>query len=80
MPKLRKAASDAEMRTADDIRQMYGNMLGIKDVQDYLGVSRHTAEKWLADVDAVMIVRTKKYPALDIAKKIVRNRIPGGSL
>ena len=55
---------------ADDIRRQYGNGLCKAQVREYLGISQHTAEKFLLDVDFVQHGRRKIYLAIDVARKI----------
>lgn len=78
MARIKKSLSQAEERTAKEIRENYGGLLTLQGVMSYLGVSRHTAEKWVKDVDSIDINGRKRYPAADIARKIEANRIPGG--
>lgn len=78
MPRLRKPLSAAEELTAKDIRKNYGDILTLQKVMEYLGVSRHTAERWVKDIDSININGRKRYQAADIARKIEANRIPGG--
>ena len=78
MPRLRKPLSAAEELTAKEIRKNYGDNLTLQKVMEYLGVSRHTAERWVKDIDSININGRKRYQAADIARKIEANRIPGG--
>lgn len=80
MPKLKRSLSQQEERTAHDIRRVYGGMLGLSSVMGLLGnVSRHTAEKWVSDIDAINVNGRKKYLPADLARKIEAERIAGGS-
>lgn len=55
---------------ADDIRRQYGNGLTQAQIGKYLGVSQHTAEKFLQDVEFIRQGRRKIYLAVDVARKI----------
>lgn len=78
MPKCRKHLTAAEELTAAEITRQYGGTLTLSNVARYLGISPHTAGKWVKDVDAIEINGRKRYAAADIARKIEASRIPGG--
>lgn len=80
MQKTKQGLSPREEQTAHDIRRDYGGMLDTAKIMKLLGnVSRHTAEKWAGDVDAIMINGRKKYLAADLARKIEAQRVEGGA-
>lgn len=79
MPRVKRSLSPQEEETALEIRRFYGGMLDLTKIMELLGnVSRHTAEKWVADVDAININGRKKYLPADLARKIEAQRSEGG--
>ena len=53
-----------------DIRQQYGNALTRKDACAYLGISRNTAVRFLADVPRFRIGEREYFLATDLAARI----------
>ena len=78
MARIRVEITPLEERTALDIRSVIGAAtLTAADVGAYLGVNRHTASKWLRDVDSIVINGRRRYQAIDIARKIEASRERG---
>ena len=78
MPKVKKPLSVQGEMTAMDIKKSYGGTLSIQGVMSYLGMSRRATEKFLKDVDAIVVNGRKRYMATDLARKIESCRVPGG--
>lgn len=78
MPRVKRSLSPQEEETALEIRRYYGGMLDLTKIMELLGnVSRHTAEKWVTDVDAINVNGRKKYLPADLARKIEAQRARG---
>ncbi len=78
MPKVKKPLTQAEEMTAKEIKKSYGGTLSIQGVMGYLGMSRRATEKFLKDVDSIVVNGRKRYMATDLARKIESCRVPGG--
>ena len=78
MPRIRKPLTQAEEMTAKEIRKNYGGTLNLQNVMSYMGISRHTAERFVADMDYILVNGRKRYMATDLARKIESCRVPGG--
>ena len=55
---------------AADLREQVGNSLTRPQLQQYLGLSQHTLDRFLLDVPFIRIERKKIYLAVDVARKI----------
>ena len=78
MPKVKKPLSVQGEMTAMEIKKSYGGTLTLQSVMRYMGVSRHTAERFVADMDYILVNGRKRYMATDLARKIESCRVPGG--
>lgn len=77
MPRIRKPLTQAEEMTAGEIKKSYGGTLNLQNVMSYMGISRHTAERFVADMDYILVNGRKRYMATDLARKIESCRVPG---
>lgn len=69
MPKLRRNAR--EIQIADDLRDVYGGMMGVEDIRQELGAKdRRTAEKFVDGLPLVKVNGRKKWRVYDVAKRI----------
>lgn len=71
---MKKFLTPAEEFTAEQIKKACGNMLCVKDVMAYFGFCRHSALRWLKDVDYIEVNGKRRYTAADIARKIEKGR------
>lgn len=81
MPKVKKPLTQAEEMTAKEIKKSYGGTLNLQNVMSFMGISRHTAERaerFVADMDYILVNGRKRYMATDLARKIESCRVPGG--
>lgn len=78
MPKVKNPLTQAEEMTAKEIKKSYGGTLNLQNVMSFMGISRHTAERFVADMDYILVNGRKRYMATDLARKIESCRVPGG--
>lgn len=71
---MKKFLTAAEERTAEQLKKDYGPMLCVNDVMDFFGFCRHSALRYLADVDYIEVNGKKRYMATDLARKIEKGR------
>jgi hypothetical protein len=75
MARLRLEITPQEEYTARKIQETVGHAtLSAVEVASYLGVSRHTAAKWLLEVDAIVVNGRRRYQAIDLARKLEASR------
>lgn len=62
-----------------DIREQIGNFPNVKQVGDYLGMSRNTVKKYLEGVPAYELAGDGKrhYFAIDLAKHLMEMEVAG---
>ena len=69
MPRLRR--SPRETQIADDLREIYGGMLGVEEIRRELGAKdRRTAEKFVDGLAPINVNGRKKWRVYDVAKRI----------
>ena len=66
---------EGQKNIAQELRELYGGCMTMKDVADELGVKhKNPTKKWLADISATVINGRKRWRVVDVAKKLYESR------
>lgn len=74
MPRVKLGIPAEQLALEQELRDRYGGMMKVKDVQEELGVrSYNTASSFLEGMTFVKVGKVKKYRVADVAKRIYIN-------
>ena len=73
-PELYKLTTEIADELADEMKQLYGNTMMVKEISEYLRCGKDYANQFIHGLTFVPIGKSKRFRTLDVARKLANIR------